>query len=403
MPDMRCAFIPRPGNKFVAIDYENEEMRIAANLSNETKWINDIANGIDFHTSTGSAIFKVDPKDLKPEQRKTGKTVNFLSMYGGGSRGLSAKAHMSEMEARRTLQAFFEGVPRFKKWRDSTITTARKLKYAKTAFGRIRDLSHAYNSGDKALEAHADRCAPNHSIQGVAADIMKTIMAKLYAWIHRNNLEEDIKILITMHDELVFEITEDKLELLVPEIAKIMMLKEVIQGMLKWPIPLTVDVKYGDSWRVKKKFFDEFPQTKKRLDEPLMEFQPDNVSGSVSTITIVAPTDPVTTTIIATPDPVTTTTVAPADPVIPASTTPEVASTTINIEQKKSDTDEPKTSPVSNTESLQDLLADFVIPVKNNSPPIAEIMPEPNSVTVDQSAPAITPTVDLSLVDPNLY
>jgi hypothetical protein len=108
--------------------------------------------------------------------------------------------------------------------------------------------------------------------KNTSADIMKTVMAKTYAWIHRNNLQEDVKILITMHDELVFEVTTEKLELLVPELAKIMMLPEIINDKFHWPIPLTVDVKYGESWRVKKKFFEDFPEAKKRLNEPLIEF-----------------------------------------------------------------------------------------------------------------------------------
>jgi DNA polymerase I-like protein with 3'-5' exonuclease and polymerase domains len=274
MPDMRKAFIPRLGKKLVAIDYENEEMRVATNLSNETVWIEAIKNGVDFHTSTAAAIYKVKPDEVTTAQRRSGKIVNFLSAYGGGAQGLAIKAKISEMEARRILKAFFDGVPKFKKWRDDVINKARKDKFVKTSFGRIRDLKNNYDSGSKELEAHADRCAPNHAVQGTSADIMKLIMAKINSWIHRNNLDEDIKILITMHDELVFEISEDKLELIVPEISKMMMLKDVLQDSLHWPVILTVDVKYGDSWRMKKKFFEDFPHTKARLDLPLMEFEP---------------------------------------------------------------------------------------------------------------------------------
>jgi DNA polymerase I-like protein with 3'-5' exonuclease and polymerase domains len=379
MPDMRRAFIPRPGKKFVAIDYENEEMRIATNLSNETVWIEAIKNGIDFHTSTAAAIFKVDPKDVTPAQRKIGKTVNFLSMYGGGSQGLSAKAKMSEMEARRTLSAFFAGVPHFKKWRDDVVNMARKEKCARTAFGRIRDLKNNYNSGSKELEAHADRCAPNHSIQGVAADIMKTIMSLLHGWIHRNNLEDDIKMLVTMHDEIVFEISEEMLEMFVPEISKIMMLKDVTDR-LGWPVPLTVDVKYGDSWRVKKKFFEDFPHTKDRLYQPLLEFDSKPVRPAKPVEAV--PTQTVT-------EPVKEELKPEAVVVVPEVSQPavEVAPETPPAVLAAAD---PilKDSTSMDVGSIQDLLSDFVVP--SAAPQVTESI-----LDLKPEAPA-----ELSLIDP---
>lgn len=269
--DMRKAFIARLGKTIVAIDYENEEMRIATNLSKETTWIEAINKGVDFHTATGSIITGKDLEDVTASERKTAKTVNFLSLYLGGPRTLSGQAKISFGEAKKILKTFFAGVPRLKKWMDREIYRSRRSKIVKTAFGRIRPLDKFYGSGDKALEAHGDRCAINTQVQGAAADLMKIVMAKLYSWIHRNNFQDDIKMLITMHDELVFEITTEKLEFYIPEIAKIMMLDEVISGQLKWEIPLTVDIKYGNSWRVKKKFFEEFPEAKQRLSKPLFE------------------------------------------------------------------------------------------------------------------------------------
>lgn len=201
----------------------------------------------------------------------THNTVNFLSLYLGGPRTLSAQAKVPFAEAQRILKTFFAGVPKLKKWIDNEILKARKLKKVKTVFGRIRPLAQFYGSGDKALEAHGDRCAINTQVQGASADIMKAVMSALYNWIHRNNFQNDIKMLITMHDELVFEITTEKLEFLVPEIAKIMMLDDVITKQLRWEIPLTVDVKYGNSWRVSNSFFNDFPAAKERLSEPLYE------------------------------------------------------------------------------------------------------------------------------------
>jgi len=289
LPDIRKAFIARPGKTIVAADFENEEMRVAANLSRETTWINAVNNGVDFHTATGAGIAGKPIDKITPAERALGKTTNFLALYLGGARSLAAKAEISENEAKRVLTAFYAAVPRLKAYQNNEIKKARKLKYVKTIFGRKRPLAKLYDSGDRASENHADRAAVNMCIQGCCADLMKTAMSKTYAWIHRNNLQDDIKVLITMHDELVFEITTEKIELYVPELAKIMMLPEIINDVLHWPLPLTVDVKYGDSWRVKKKFFDDFPNARARLSEPLMEFNVASPSPAPEAVSVEPP------------------------------------------------------------------------------------------------------------------
>jgi len=272
--DLREAFVAREGKTMVAIDYENEEMRIATNLSHETTWINAVNNGVDFHTTTAAIIAGKKPEDVIKAERKIGKTVNFLALYLGGPLTISTQAKVTLQEAKKILAKYFAGVPNLRKWIDNEIDRARRRKFVKTVFGRTRLLSRFYGIGDRALESHGDRCAINTQVQGAAADIMKAVMSKLHSWIIRNNLQEDIKMLITMHDELVFEIPTDKIKLYVPEIAKIMMFDEVILGQLEWDIPLTVDIKYGDSWRVKDEFFKDFPELKERLKEPLLEFVP---------------------------------------------------------------------------------------------------------------------------------
>jgi DNA polymerase I-like protein with 3'-5' exonuclease and polymerase domains len=190
----------------------------------------------------------------------THNTVNFLVLYGGGSKGLAEQAKLSETEARRILNQFFEGLPKLKRWIERERAIAKKQKYARTVFGRIRPLHMFYDSGDRGLEAHADRCATNFLVQGACADIMKVVMVRVASWIKENNLENEIKILITMHDELVFEIPEDKLELYVPQLNSIMCLADVLQGTFKWPVPLTVDAEYGDTWHVDHDLFKEKPE-----------------------------------------------------------------------------------------------------------------------------------------------
>jgi len=165
-PDMRKAFISRPGKKFVAIDYENEEMRVATNLSKEKAWIEALNNGIDFHTATAAMIYNKDTKDVTKAERKVAKSVNFLCLFGGGARTLSENVRCSEAEARRVLTTFYAGVPKLKAWMNSEIAKARKVKSVKTAFNRVRPLKELYDSGDKILESKADRCTINTEIQG---------------------------------------------------------------------------------------------------------------------------------------------------------------------------------------------------------------------------------------------
>lgn len=270
--DMRKSFVARIGYKIVAADYENEEMKVATNLSGEPAWINAAKNGVDFHRATGALITGKDIKDVTDDDRRIAKTVDFLAMYGGGARNLAQQAKISEIEARRVLNSFNAGVPKLRSWMATEIARSRKSKFVKTPFGRTRPLHRYYNSGDKALEAHGDRCVPNTQIQGSSADIMKTVMIRIHIWIHKYNLQDDIRVLITMHDELVFEIKEDKLDIYIPRIAKIMMLEDILQGLLKWPIPLTVEVKVGDSWRVKEKYFDTHPEAKVAINELPLDF-----------------------------------------------------------------------------------------------------------------------------------
>jgi hypothetical protein len=164
-----------------------------------------------------------------------------------------------------------------------------------------------YDSGDKGMEAHADRCAVNFLIQGGCADIMKTVMVRIANWIVSNNLHDEIKILITMHDELVFEINEDKLEAYIPKLNNLMSFRDALQGMLKWPVPLTIDAKYGNSWRATNNFFKEHPELEKIED-----------------IKFLSPTQVVEPTIKIPEEPVTSVPLAEAPEAVPAEVMPSL-------------------------------------------------------------------------------
>lgn len=265
MPDIRRAFIARPGCKIVAADYSGEELRIATNLSREPKWMEAFLHGDgDLHSATGRIIY--GRQEITKAERQCAKTTNFLTMYGGGHKGLSVQAKISENEARKILTQFFAGLQKLKRWIDVEHVKARKLKKVRTAFGRARPLEIFYKDGDKddpqvrQLRARGDRCAVNTLIQGAGADIMKLALVRVYNWIRSEGLEDEVKMLITMHDEIVFEMPENKLMTYIPIINQKMKMTDILQGKLKWPIPLKVDAEYGDSWHVTNDFFKEHPE-----------------------------------------------------------------------------------------------------------------------------------------------
>ena len=315
-PDVRGCFIARLGYKIVAIDYSGEELRVAANLSKEPKWLEEFLHGsADLHTATAKAIFKKEK--VEKAERQLAKTVNFLVMYGGGSRGLAVQAGISENEAKNALDSFFKGLPVLKRWIDIERAKARKRKYSITAMGRIRPLGMFYDSGDRGQEAHGDRCAVNHEIQGSSADIMKMAMVRVSNWINANNFQDDIRLLITMHDEIVYEILEDKLNIYIPKIYEIMRLTDILQGILKWPVPLEMDVEYGNSWHVDHNFFEEHPELKN--SEKKIEFHSVNPIVIDTTLKDEKPAE------VTTPE---------ASPEVPISGPEKVSETEVIIDEK---------------------------------------------------------------------
>jgi DNA polymerase-1 len=288
---IRKAFKARPGFKIVAMDYSGEELRIVTNLSKETKWMEEFVSGSgDLHTKTGQVIF--GKSEITKPERKIAKTVNFLVVYGGGPTALAMKAKISEREGRKIMADFFAGLPMLKRWIDLERARARKLKYSRTAFGRIRPLAMFYDSDDMAQQSHGDRCAVNHEVQGVGADIIKTAMVRVHNWIIKNNHQDNARILITMHDELVFEIRENLLDILIPQFNDIMKLTGILQKIFEWPIPLKLDAEYGDSWEVENNFFKEHPELENVspvVFSSANQVVPENITAPTSDSTSISP------------------------------------------------------------------------------------------------------------------
>jgi DNA polymerase I-like protein with 3'-5' exonuclease and polymerase domains len=167
--DLRRAVIARPGCKIASIDYSGEELRIAANFSKEPLWIKEFLEGTgDLHSITGRIIHK--KQDISKKERGVGKTLNFLTLYGGGAGGFATKAKIPYETAKKMIINFFEEYKGIKSWIDRESKAARKRGYSKTAFGRRRPLTQFYSSPDKKDQAFADRCAINSAIQGCLQD-----------------------------------------------------------------------------------------------------------------------------------------------------------------------------------------------------------------------------------------
>jgi hypothetical protein len=255
--DIRKSLVSRPGKKIVTIDYSGEELRIATNLSKEPKWLDEFINGTgDLHTITGKIIYKKD--DIDKQERGVGKTVNFLSIYGGGAGGLSQTAKIPFETAKRMLVNFFKEYKGFSGWIKDEAVRAKNRGFSRTGLGRRRPLKEFYTSPDKGIQAKGDRCAINSAVQGTGADVLKIALYRVWKWIHADpERMKHIRILMPVHDEIVYEITETKMEDYIPELSRIMKLDDITEK-LGWEVKFEVDAEYGDSFSITHDFKDYY-------------------------------------------------------------------------------------------------------------------------------------------------
>jgi DNA polymerase-1 len=255
--DIRKSFIAHPGKQIVTIDYSGEELRIATNLSREPNWLEEFINGEgDLHSITARAIYQKDV--VAKEERGVGKTLNFLTVYGGGAGGFAQLAKIPYETAKRMQINFFKENKGLQKWIKDEAARAKKRGYSKTALGRRRPLKEFYSSPDKGIQAKGDRCAINSAVQGTGADIIKIALYRVWKWIHSDpEREKHIRILMPVHDEIVYEITETKMEDYIPELSRIMKLEDIVDK-LGWDVKFEVDAEYGNSFSITHDFKDYY-------------------------------------------------------------------------------------------------------------------------------------------------
>lgn len=239
--EIRKAFIAERGYKLIAADYSQIELRIIASLSNDKKMIEVFKKGGDIHTMTAAQINNIKPEDVTKAMRRDAKTINFGITYGMSAFGLAESAGISRTEAKMFIEKYFSIYSSVKKFIETQKEKAGDLGYVETLFGRKRFLPEI-NSNVVQIKNQAERMAINHPIQGTAADIMKMAMIKVRDEIKEKFKNNEVKIILQVHDELVFEVREDTIK----QVSKVV--KEAMEDIYKLKVPIIVDVEAGDNW-----------------------------------------------------------------------------------------------------------------------------------------------------------
>ena len=223
----------------MAADYSQIELRIIASLSEEENMINAFKNNEDIHTSTAAAVFNVPIKEVSREQRSNAKVVNFGIIYGVSAFGLSNQTNLNRKEAKELIDKYYLKYPKLKMYISNQISFARNKGYVETVLGRRRYLKDI-NSRNGIVRGASERNAVNAPVQGSAADIIKLAMINIQEKINQNEFKS--KMLLQVHDELVFDVFK-------PELNNFMdMVKHEMENAFQIKVPLTVDMNYGLNW-----------------------------------------------------------------------------------------------------------------------------------------------------------
>ena len=240
---IRKAFIAEKGYKILSADYSQVELRVLAHIAKIEPLIAAFKNGEDIHALTASEIFSTDIKKITPDLRRRAKAVNFGIIYGISAFGLAKQLSISNHEANNFIKKYFDKFPGIKKYMEDTKALCREQGYVETLCGRkcffpkIKDKNFAYRS-------FQERAAINAPIQGTAADIIKRAMIKIYEKNISNN--NDCKMLLQVHDELIFEVKESKIEKYQALIRQEM--ENALHPLISLDVPLLVESSFGDNW-----------------------------------------------------------------------------------------------------------------------------------------------------------
>jgi DNA polymerase-1 len=237
--EVRKAFIAPSGSYLLAGDYSQIDLRALAHLSQDESLLTAFRRDEDIHAATAAQVFSVDASKVTPDMRRVAKTVNFGVIYGMSDYGLEQATELSREESAQFIAAYFEKYPGVKQYLESTKKQARETGYVQTLLGRRRFIPEV-NSSNRQVREAAERMAINMPVQGTSADIIKVAMIDLDQEMQKRRLKS--KLLLQVHDELIFEVPEDELE----EMRQLV--PEIMSTALKLCIPLKVDIKTGNNW-----------------------------------------------------------------------------------------------------------------------------------------------------------
>jgi DNA polymerase-1 len=237
--EIRRAFIADPGHVLISADYSQIEFRVLAHLSEDPVLIEAFQEGADFHERTAVKIFGSESGRDPHELRSVAKMVNYALLYGKGAFTLAKDIGVTQQAAQEFIDAYFAGFPRVRAFIDRTLEEARTTGVVKTLYGRRRLVTDV-NSRDFQRRSAAERVAVNLPIQGTAADILKRAMIDVHAALAPH---PDARMILTVHDELLFEVPSARAE----ELSEVV--RERMQAAAILRVPLTVDVGAGDNWK----------------------------------------------------------------------------------------------------------------------------------------------------------
>ncbi len=239
--EIRKAFVPRSANYvLLSADYSQIELRLMAELSGDANLIEAFKNGLDIHTATAAKVFHKEIKDVTGDLRRIAKTVNFGIIYGISAFGLAERINeISRSEAAQLIDEYFKQYPGIKNYMEKTIAFARKNQYVETILGRKR-LIKDINSSNAVVRGYAERNAINAPIQGSAADLIKVAMVRIFNDFNQNNLKS--KMIMQVHDELVFDVYKAELDIVKQIVAQQM------KNCISIAVPLEIEMNEGINW-----------------------------------------------------------------------------------------------------------------------------------------------------------
>ena len=237
---VRRAFIPSSGNMLLAADYSQVELRIMAHIADDETLVKAFEEGIDIHADTASKLFHKKLENVSQDDRRIAKTVNFGIMYGLGAFGLAQRLSLTRSYAKEIIDNYFKSYPGIKKYIDMTVESTREKGYAETLCSRRRYFENI-NSSNRNLRTQDERAAINLPIQGTASDMMKIAMINIHKEMIAQNYKS--KMILQVHDELIFDVLPEELEKL-----KELVIDKMVNALSLGKVPVVVDTGIGKNW-----------------------------------------------------------------------------------------------------------------------------------------------------------